>query len=258
MFFRKNKSDLLKMYPDKTENDYFIWIAPDFYTPFEVNDVYFSIGINNEIVFSNMLQKPAKIKLRRPYPNKNIIQFSLQKGRSVCYGIPIKVTLKELKEIEKIHIFWQIHSGSYFCTAKINYDFNISDYSTLDHIIPLRSQIDWTANALDCAKHIGTFDVFVDVYCFVTEKWIDENIIPEEGLHFSKKTNAKDYDNFDANSIDFDALTNVQQFFIDNQAQVVLNSLGPEKNIGHICLYKNITNVSIEKDKTEYHVGPKE
>ena len=68
-FIRKNIDDLLKMYPDKKDSDYFLWIITDFFIPFKLDKVTAQIFINNNPNYD------YEGKIRKPYPNKAIFQY---------------------------------------------------------------------------------------------------------------------------------------------------------------------------------------
>lgn len=235
-FIRKNIDDLLKMYPDKKDSDYFLWIITDIFNPFrfdkKIDEVTTEIYINEKHIEND------KGKIRTPYPNKNIFQYSMKKGRNVCYGFPLKFnSIEELMAVHSIEIHWRFIISNCLITASIKYDIDINN-NIDNHILDIHHQIDLDIKDYDI--WVNLVKEFDDVYAFIPSEWKIDN--STDGLFFLKCTNEEMY-NFDLE--DAENFSSITDFFVLNQINVDYKLGYPEEvnYLYHLCLYKNLTNV---------------
>ena len=238
-FIRHNIDDLLKMYPDKKDSDYFLWIITDFFIPFKLDKITAQIFINNNPTYD------YEGKIRKPYPNKAIFQYSMKKGRAVCYGFPLKFnSYEELMNVHTIDIEWEINIGETLVTTSIRYDIDVSYWDNIEnHILDITHQISLLSKDNDIVRTCKEFD---DVYLFRPNLWVNynEDNNSTEGLYFMKCTNEDMYDDYDLE--DAENFSSITEFFVKNQMEVVVKqSFIPEDKdyYSHFCLYKNLTNV---------------
>lgn len=196
LFIRQNKEDLLKMYPDKKESDYFLWIITDYFTRFKLNKETDNATVR--IVINNKPIDYYEGKIRTPYPNKGICQYSMKNGRKTCYGFPLKFnSLKELMNVHTINIEWEIEIENTIITTSIKYDIDISDWNNINNqILDIHHQI---SVLMESNAMIHTCNYFDDVYLFNPKEWVKDNadITCSEGLEFLKCTNEDMYNDYD-------------------------------------------------------------
>lgn len=249
LFIRQNKEDLLKMYPDKKESDYFLWIITDYFTRFKLNKETDNATVR--IVINN--NKPIDYyegKIRTPYPNKGICQYSMKNGRKTCYGFPLKFnSLKELMNVHTINIEWEIEIENTIITTSIKYDIDISDWNNINNqILYIHHQI---SVLMESNAMIHTCNYFDDVYLFNPKEWVkdDADITCSEGLEFLKCTNEDMYNDYDLENPENNS--SISNFFINNQMKVVMKQVCMPTNKNyyyHLCLYKKLTDNDLEQE----------
>ena len=97
-----------KMYPDTPYQDkYLLFLQCDLYWKYTIQEI--SCSIKFETINGTEIVIPDT-KIRRPYPNKNVLQLSMKKKRSYCnYGVIIPFdNYKDLTNICEIQVKWDI------------------------------------------------------------------------------------------------------------------------------------------------------
>lgn len=123
----KNKMsqiEMLKRYhKDYVDTDYVLWIIPELFhdTVLNLSEQNISLIIekeNGETINVNGI-------LRKPYPNKKLIQYSMQSGKQKLFGVPlIFKTFEELCQTKGIFIEWNIDDE--YDKSKLNIEYNLS------------------------------------------------------------------------------------------------------------------------------------
>lgn len=246
LFIRQNKKDLLKMYPDKKESDYFLWIITDYYTRFKLNKETDNATVR--IIINNELIDYYEGKIRTPYSNKAICQYSMKNGRKNCYGFPLIFnSLKELMYVHTINIEWEMEIENTIITTSIKYDIDISDWNNINNqILDIHHQISLLKSINDVERNCSYFD---DVYVFNPNKWVKEDADDTEGLEFFKCTNEDMYNDYDLENPENNS--SISTFFIYNQMKVVMKQVRMPTNKNyyyHLCLYKKLTDNDLEQE----------
>lgn len=116
--------EMLKRYhKDYVDTDYVLWIIPELFHDTVLNLSEQSISLiiekeNGETINVNGI-------LRKPYPNKKLIQYSMQSGKQKLFGVPlIFKTFEELCQTKGIFIEWNIDDE--YDKSKLNIEYNLS------------------------------------------------------------------------------------------------------------------------------------
>ena len=87
------------------KNKYILWLENRFYFK------YLSNYLKGElrVLKADGSEIPLKLKISKPFPNKNYSLISRKEGRKTMHGIPLVFdTFEELQEIKKICIDWKL------------------------------------------------------------------------------------------------------------------------------------------------------
>lgn len=99
-----------KNYLDYQPDDYVLWIVPDIFCKYEVEQVVGQI----QIMDREHRELKQNCMIRQPYPNKGIYQISMKSGRKRLYGVPLVFrTFEELEKVKYIQIRWDIYYRTY-------------------------------------------------------------------------------------------------------------------------------------------------
>lgn len=122
---KKTQEQMIKKgYPDYKPGDWVLWIVPDIFCKYKIEEITGSIMIT----FRDSSMAQITHLTRRPYPNKGIYQISMRCGRKRLYGIPLVFkSFEELSNIKKVEIRWDIYNLSYISDKPL--DLNLQTFN---------------------------------------------------------------------------------------------------------------------------------